>query len=91
MQDDVIAMEDQTMTIPKDHFVCGCNLDDEVPYCTITPKDEFAVEHEKKVLIPKALAYFLRTHFCGSYEMHKLITDHAKFEAREKIKEALGL
>lgn len=92
MQDsDIVPIEDQTMTIPKDHFVCGCDLDDENPYCIITPKDEYAVEYEKRVPIPKSLAYYLRTHFCGSHKMRDILFKQGQSQVRDQIKEALGL
>jgi hypothetical protein len=92
MQDnDIVPIEDQTMTILKDHYVCGCNLDDDPPFCIVSPKDEFTSEHEKKVLIPKSLAYYLRTHWCGSYKMNNIIEEHGKSLIREQIKDALGL
>ena len=46
---------------------------------------------EKKLLIPKALAYYLGTHFCGSNVMRDLIREHAQREIQNVIKDALGL
>jgi len=42
------------------------------------------------MLIPKALAYYLGTHFCGSQVMYENIAD-TKQAVRHVIREALGI
>lgn len=80
--------KDETITIPKGHFVCRCDLDAEEPYIQICHKDD--VLKETKVLVPKALAYYLTIHFCGSHKMRNLIVEDTKREIRNGLSEILG-
>jgi len=82
---------DETMIIPANHFVSGCDLDVEQPFCTLSPLNP--PYENKKVLIPKALAHFLMTHWCGSEKLQKSIEDRAirlrKHEIEEKFEELM--
>jgi len=74
--------------IPDGWFVTGVNFDVEKPYVEITQDNTLK---ERTLLVPKSLAYFLGTHFCGSHVMRELIQEDTKQFMRTKIKEVLGL
>ena len=76
------------MEIPDGHFVHRVDLDAEEPYCEIVPKDDVFAD-PITVLLPKALAYYLRTHWCGSQKMHDPIEGDSRREIRNGIKELL--
>jgi len=78
---------DDTLTIPADYFVNGCDLDADPPYCIILHKDKWDRKDEKKVLIPKALAYYLSTHSCGSEKFRKAVDESAARNERGEIQE----
>jgi hypothetical protein len=78
---------DESITIPKDHYVVHCDFDAEEPFCVICPKNEVG---DRKILVPKALAYYLTTHFCGSNKMRDLYKRQARNEMRRKLSEILG-
>jgi len=77
------------LDMPDGWFVTKVDLDATEPFAIIT-KDRAAIE-EQRVLIPKALAYYLGTHFCGSAVMHDLIVEKVKGQIQNTITEALGL
>jgi hypothetical protein len=86
--DDCVSGSDQTLVIPSGHFVYRCDFDADEPYLTIVKDGDFV---ETKVPVPRALAYYLRTHSCGSHNMRTIIEEHAKRQTLRHIKEALGL
>ena len=86
-----IAQEDQTLTIPKGYFVCGCDLDKNPPTCEIASFDEESILEEKELIVPFALAYYLRTHHCGSYRMRELIEEQAKRKLRNSFKDLMNI
>lgn len=77
-----------TLTIPIGWFVHRVDLDTKEPYLQITSED---MSQEKTLLIPKPLAYYLGTHFCGSKVMHDLIKENARRDIKHAIVTALGL
>lgn len=79
-----------TLEIPDGFFVCGANFDDDAPYITICPDSANPAE-DRKLPVPKALAYYLSVHWCGSEAMHKLIRENERRSVQNTIKEALGL
>lgn len=84
-----VASEDQVLTIPKGWFVSGCYFDKDPPTCRISKEDD--VLEERTLLIPPALAYYLSTHFCGSYKMQKIYKDQAVRELQCKFRDLLGV
>jgi hypothetical protein len=84
------ANQDESLTIPAGHSVHACDLDTDQPWCEIRP-DSGDMEPATKLRIPWALAYFLRTHFCGSNKMRDLIVDHARRDIANTIGDALGV
>ena len=56
-------------------FVSGADFDVEEPYITVC---EDLTGDEYKLLVPKSLAYYLSTHFCGSNVMRELIQEHTR-------------
>jgi hypothetical protein len=78
------------LVIPDAHSVHHVDLDAAEPYCLIRP-DAGDMEPETRLLIPPQLAYYLRTHWCGSQKMHDLIERNTRLGIQEAIKEALGI
>lgn len=76
-------------TIPDGWFVVNVDFDADEPYCTIHSTVNYESNEVQKILIPKSLAYFLSTHFCGSAKMHKLIEDNTRSSIKNTIKSAL--
>ena len=75
-----------TFTIPDGWFVFKVDLDTEEPYCKILPEGFFAPsEEEKKILIPKSLAYYLSTHDNGSNKFRNLLRVQAQNELRAEF------
>lgn len=76
--------------IPKDHFVSNCDLDADEPWFEII--EIGSCNHEPKRLpIPKELALYLNTHWCGSKKMHNTIRENTRREIANTIKAVLGL
>lgn len=80
----------ETLEIPDGWFVCGVDLDAEVPWCRIA-HPEMGSDAERILHIHPALAYYLRRHFCGSKEMQKMIEENTRRGIANAIKKALGL
>ena len=80
-----------TLEIPSGHWVDSVNLDCSEPYCIIFPKDKWDNNDAIKLMIPKNLAYYLRTHFCGSREYHDRVYEQGAHDARMTIKRALDI
>ena len=78
------------LSIPDGHLVVGCDLDADEPYCQIVPIGSLT-DMPDIVPIPKELAYYLRTHWCGSKLMHGTIAENARRQIRNQIKAALGM
>ena len=79
-----------TFTIPDGWFVTIVDLDAAEPYCVITNNADLG-SPEKRIFLPKSLAYYLGTHFCGSNVMRELIQEDTRQSIRNTIKDALGL
>jgi hypothetical protein len=79
------------MTIPEDYFVYRCDLDAEEPYCIACSSKNVTRDSEIKILIPYELAYYLRTHFCGSEKMHKIIEDNTRSSIAYNLLKILGI
>ena len=77
--------------IPPDHFVVGCNLDADEPWFEIVSNSASARIPPKRMPIPKELAFYLRTHWCGSKKMHEKIVENTRRGIANNIKAALGL
>lgn len=75
--------------IPDGWFVNYANFDVEEPFIQICK--ESSVDEDKIIHIPKALAYYLSTHFCGSEYMKELIEEHAVRGLQNNLKNLLGL
>jgi len=81
---------DETITIPAGHFVYKVDLDCDVPYCRLCRESDYT-DLDANIVIPKALAYYLRTHYCGSERMHNSLKEDGIRLCQNKIKEALGI
>ena len=78
------------LEIPDGYFVNNCDLDADEPWCEICP-ETYALSTPQKLPIPKALAYYLKTHFCGSESMEKKIIERTRREIASDILMALGI
>jgi hypothetical protein len=78
----------QSMKIGNNWFVILADFDCDEPYITICNEDS---RKEEKMLVPEPLAYYLRTHFCGSVKMHDLIQKNSIRDLQCGIKKLLGL
>jgi len=76
---------DETLTIPAGYFVSRVDLDDDPPYCMVSLVNEY--QPDKRFIIPKALAYFLSTHSCGSEKFRKLVENMAARHERREIRD----
>jgi len=63
-------------------------FDNDEPYITLVHKEG---GEEKKIAVPKQLAYYLRTHWCGSQIMHDLIVNNAKKSMSKSLQEIIGI
>jgi hypothetical protein len=77
-----------TLEIPDNYFVSKADFDTDEPHICITSEED--MDNTIKILVPKSLAYYLSTHYCGSKKMHDLIEEHTKTNIRNTIKDALG-
>ncbi len=77
--------------IPDDHFVIRVDLDADPPYCEHAHNNDYAADNPIRTDLPKPLAYFLATHFCGSRKMEKAIEDRTRRSISTAIRNALGL
>lgn len=78
-----------TLIIPDGWFVYMVDLDCQEPYATICKDDDS--DEVATIFIPKALAYYLSTHFCGSEVMRELIVEDTRRSIANVVKGALGL
>jgi hypothetical protein len=75
---------------PDGFWVCGADFDADEPYIKICDNLR-TTSKETKILVPKSLAYYLSTHWCGSEKMHKEIVNRTTATVKSQIREALGL
>ncbi len=78
------------LDIPDRHFVYNVNFDADEPYITIVDAEDPHTE-EKKMLVPKSLAYYLSTHACGSRKMMENFIEQGRHEVRVGFQRLLGL
>lgn len=87
------STEDQekggSFEIPDGWFVCGADFDAEEPYVTIANGDLSG--EERRVPVPKSMAYYLSTHSCGSQKIHDNLIEDGRREVRNKIKAILQI
>jgi len=81
----------EILEIPENHFINKVDLDCDEPYCMAVKEMMEGSVSGVKILIPKALAYYLRTHFCGSKNMHDSLIEQGKHTIRTKIKLTLDI
>ena len=77
------------MEIGDQWIVYGADFDADDPFIVLAHTE--SINHEIKMPIPKKLAYYLNTHWCGSKKMHDIICKNAQNDMRESLKEILGL
>ena len=79
------------LDIPDGWFVNSVDFDDDEPCITICSW-EFDDDNDcVTMLVPKSLAYYLSTHFCGSEKMRKIYIEQGKDEIRNYIKRTLKI
>lgn len=76
------------MSIKEGWFCNGADFDCEEPYIIIGNKD---CTKKDRILVPETMAYYLRTHFCGSMNMHNGLKEDAVRDMQNKFKELLGV
>ena len=81
--------ENKPMTIKEGWFCSGADFDAEEPFILIS-NEEHCLQ-EEKILIPESVAYYLRTHWCGSKKMHDSIEKHTTQDFQRQFKEILGI
>ena len=74
--------------LPDGWFITEVNLDAKEPYAIMA---NFHSNTTRTKYIPKSLAYFLSTHFCGSKMMRNVIREDMRREIKNTIKEAMGM
>ena len=84
-----MGIEHHIADLPIDWVVYEVNLDDEKPYL-MAFKDLVGMDLEM-FLIPKNLAYYLTTHFCGSKKMHEAIVTQTRVEIGHSFQKILGM
>ncbi len=77
------------LDIPNNWFVYHADFDDKEPYIIICDSETFS--KEVRLPVPKSLAYYLTTHFCGSEKMNNSIVESAKLSLQNQIKALLGI
>lgn len=80
--------ENKPMTIKEGWGCVGADFDCDEPYVVVTNKN---CNKKEKILIPESVAYYLRTHFCGSMKMHNGLKKDAIRDMQHKLKELLGI
>ena len=84
-----MADENKPMIIKDGWFCYGADFDCKEPHFIIANKNVMA--DEVKVPVPESVAYYLKTHWCGSQQMHDTIEEGAIRGMRHKLKEILGI
>lgn len=79
------------LEIPDGFFVNHVDLDADEPFIEIIDEKKMCGNEKVKVLVPKSLAYYLKTHFCGSQKMHTLIENNARNGLRRSFKDLLEM
>lgn len=75
--------------IIKEGWGCvGADFDCSEPYITVVNND---CDKKEDILIPETVAYYLRTHFCGSRKMHEGLKKDAIRGMQNKLKKLLGI
>jgi hypothetical protein len=88
-KDDAIRIEELFAEIDsKEWFGTFADFDCPEPYMEFSNTNSSI---EKRILIPESIAYYLRTHWCGSQKMHDLIETNVQNNIRYQIKDALGM
>ncbi len=82
-----MSSENTPMVIGEDWFCYQVDCDCEKPYIVLCHKE---TSEEEKVLVPEQLAYYLRTHFCGSEKMHNSISNSAASGAANEIRKQVA-
>jgi len=76
---------------PDIMFVNGVDLDCDFPYCEAFLIDNAGDEKPKYFAINPALAYYQKTHFCGSQTMCDNLIADGRRKVQNEIKEVLGI
>ena len=82
-----MSSKNTSMIIGEDWYCYNVDCDCEEPYIILCRNDN---SEEEKVLVPEQLAYYLRTHFCGSRKMHNAISKSAASSAAEEIRKQVA-
>lgn len=90
MEKEKVIKIDELFNLFKDGWFCyRANFDDQEPYVIIA--NNKVLNDERKVLIPEQIAYYLRTHFCGSEIMHKEIEKNTRMSIAYDLRKIIGI
>ena len=76
------------MTIGEDWYCYSVDFDHDKPYVIVCSNDN---SEEEKIPIPKQLAHYLKTHWCGSQIIHDKIADKARARLQQELRDLLGI
>lgn len=80
-------VESVILKIPEGYSIYHMRADVDKPFITfITPENE-----EIRMDMPKQIAYYLTTHFCGSDKMRKNNIEMGREQVRNEIRNILGI
>ncbi len=80
--------ENTPMTIGDDWYCYNANFDHDEPYVVLCHEH---TSEEVKIPVPKQLAYYLKTHFCGSRIMHDHMVDKGRTRLQVELLTLLGI
>lgn len=80
--------ENRPMNIKEGWFCDAADFDSEEPHISVGNND---FTESEKIEIPESMAYYLKTHWCGSQIMHDLIEKHTLQGVQNKLKEIIGI
>lgn len=80
-----------TLEIPDCWYVHHVDFDSDTPSLNIAPASSLITGKDTKLPVPRALAYYLTTHFCGSQKMHDQLVEDGRQEVRNEIKDILKI
>jgi len=82
------------LEIPSGWFLTGADFDCAEPFIQISEEakpPEYERAEDRKIPVPKALAFYLSTHWCGSKDMAEKLIGDGERRVQNAIKRALGM
>jgi len=88
MEAEINETQNTPMVIGEDWYCYNIDFDANEPHILLCRDDN---SEEVKIPVPKQLVYYLKTHWCGSQEIHDKIVEKAKREWQYELRELLGI